>query len=47
VAAYFNAGYNYDDAVALAKLWHLATPYDAKVAGSQRLTAGQTLPIQP
>ena len=45
--AYFAAGYDYDDAVKLAKLWKLKTPYDAKVAGGKRLLAGQTLPIKP
>jgi hypothetical protein len=46
-AAFFNAGYTYDDAVALAKLWHLSEPYDAKTAASQKLAAGETLPIRP
>ncbi|HVX09321.1 hypothetical protein [Humibacter sp.] len=47
VSAYFNAGYDYDDAVQLAKMWHLATPYDAKVAGGKKLQQGETLPIEP
>lgn len=46
-AGFFNAGYTYDDAVALAKLWHLSTPYDAKTAATQKLAAGETLPIRP
>ncbi|GIF06579.1 hypothetical protein [Actinoplanes siamensis] len=47
VDAFFNAGYDYDDAVKLAKLWKLKTPYDAKVAAGKRLLAGETLPIKP
>ena len=45
--AYFNAGYDYDDAVELAKLWKKSSPYDAKVLGGKKLLAGETLPIQP
>ncbi|WIM94177.1 hypothetical protein ACTOB_006179 [Actinoplanes oblitus] len=47
VNAFFEAGYDYDDAVKLAKMWKLKTPYDAKIAGGKRLLAGQTLPIKP
>jgi len=47
VSAFFNAGYNYDDAVTLSTMWHTATPYEAKVAAGQKLQAGQTLPIKP
>jgi hypothetical protein len=36
-----------DDAVKLAKLWHLKDAYAAKVAGGEKLLAGQTLPIKP
>ena len=46
VDAFFAAGYTYDDAVALAALWKLADPYAAKVAGGEKLLAGQTLPIK-
>ncbi|GAB1640607.1 hypothetical protein [Krasilnikovia sp. MM14-A1259] len=45
--AFFGAGYGYDDAVKLAKLWHLPDPYHAKVAAGKRVLAGQTLPIKP
>ncbi|BFU44799.1 hypothetical protein [Krasilnikovia sp. MM14-A1004] len=45
--AFFAAGYTYDDAVQLAKLWHLASPSEAKVAAGKRLLAGETLPIKP
>lgn len=46
VEAFFNAGYDYADAVELAKLWH-SDPYQAKVAGGQKLLAGKKLPIKP
>jgi hypothetical protein len=45
--AYFAAGYDYNDAVALAKLWKMADPYQAKIEGGTRLLAGETLPIKP
>jgi hypothetical protein len=47
-AAYFNAGYGYDDAVKLAQIWHM--PGDigtVKAEAGRRLLAGETLPIQP
>ena len=48
LTAYFNAGYGYDDAVQLAKLWNMAgDPGQVKVAAGERLLAGQTLPIAP
>jgi hypothetical protein len=45
--AYFGAGYNYDDAVKLARLWKLADPYAAKVEGGKRLLADKKLPVKP
>jgi hypothetical protein len=45
--AYFAAGYDYNDAVALAKLWKMADPYQAKIEGGKKLLAGETLPIKP
>lgn len=45
--AFFNAGYDWDDAVELAKLWKLDDPSDAKIEGGKRLLAGQKLPIKP
>jgi hypothetical protein len=45
--AFFKAGYDYADAVTLAKLWHTAGPYEAKVLGGQKLLAGKKLPIKP
>jgi hypothetical protein len=44
---FFAAGYTYDDAVKLAKLWKLSSPSDAKIAAGKKLLAGQTLPIKP
>ncbi len=47
VAAYFAAGYTYDDAVTLGKLWNIADTYQVKTDAGQKLLAGQTLPIKP
>ncbi|MEV6346293.1 hypothetical protein [Actinoplanes sp. NPDC051851] len=47
VTAFFDAGYDYADAVKLADLWQLDTPYDAKVAAGKKIIAGETLPFQP
>jgi hypothetical protein len=47
VDAFFNKGYDVDDAIKLAKIWHLKTAYDAKVEGGKRILAGQSLPIKP
>jgi hypothetical protein len=44
--AYFNAGYDYNNAVRLAKIWHVST-YQAKLEAGKKLESGQTLPIQP
>jgi hypothetical protein len=47
VDKFFAAGYSYNDAVKLKKIWHTSTPYDAKVLGGKKLLAGQSLPIKP
>jgi hypothetical protein len=47
VNAFFNAGYTYDDALKLARLWKSADAYHAKVTGGQKLLAGETLPVKP
>jgi hypothetical protein len=47
VNAFFDAGYTYDDALSLAKMWNSADAYHAKVTGGQKLLAGETLPIKP
>jgi hypothetical protein len=47
VDAFFAAGYSYDDAVKLARLWHTSDPYQAKIAAGKKLLAGETLPIRP
>lgn len=44
---FFAAGYDHYDAIELAKLWHLKDPHSAKVAGGEKLLAGETLPIRP
>ena len=47
-AAYFAAGYGYDDAVQLAALWHTQQEIGlVKAEAGRRLLAGQTLPIPP
>ena len=47
VTAFFKAGYDYDDAVQLAKLWKKSDPYQAKIEAGKRILAGNTLPIKP
>jgi hypothetical protein len=47
VDAFFNAGYTWDDAVKLAKAWHLSDPSDAKVMGGKKIEAHQPLPFKP
>jgi len=47
VDAFFAAGYDYHDAVKLARLWKQSDPYQAKVLGGKKLLAGDTLPIRP
>jgi hypothetical protein len=47
VAAYFGAGYTYDDALTLGKMWNIADTYQVKADAGQKLLAGQTLPIKP
>jgi hypothetical protein len=47
-AAYFNAGYGYDDALKLAQIWHMQGDVGTvKAEAGRRLLAGETLPIQP
>jgi hypothetical protein len=45
--AFFFAGYTYDEAVKLAKLWKLSDPSDAKYLAGKKLLAGQQLPVKP
>jgi hypothetical protein len=46
--AYFNAGYDYDDAVALAKIWHSKGNIGSvKAAAGKKLLEGKKLPIEP
>ncbi len=46
---YFDAGYDYDDAVVLAEIWGLDTPWDAKIKAKGLLNSGEaaTIPIEP
>ena len=46
-AAYFAAGYDYNDAVALGNLWNESDPWQVKADAGQKLLDGQTLPIAP
>lgn len=46
IYAFFAAGYTYDDAVKLGRLWH-ESPYKAKSDAGKKLAAGQTLPVAP
>jgi hypothetical protein len=46
-AAFFGAGYVWDDAVKLAKAWHLADPTDAKIKAGKKIEAHQPLPFKP
>jgi hypothetical protein len=46
LTAYFDAGYDYDDAVQLATLWHVKADIgDVKAEAGRRLRAGETLPV--
>jgi hypothetical protein len=45
--AFFKAGFDYDDAVALAKFWGLGQPADAKMKAGALLLRGQQLPTVP
>jgi hypothetical protein len=47
LTAYFDAGYAWDDAVKLAKLWKLSDPSDAKIAAGKKLLAHEKLPFKP
>jgi hypothetical protein len=47
VVAFFNAGYDYNDAVTLAGIWHTADPYHAKIKGGKMIENGDALPIPP
>jgi hypothetical protein len=47
IDAFFAAGYTYDDAVSLGKLWNETDTYQIKIEAGQKLLAGQTLPIAP
>jgi hypothetical protein len=45
--AFFNAGYDYNDAVTLGQMWHESNLDQVKAEAGQKLLDGQTLPISP
>jgi hypothetical protein len=45
--AYFAAGYNYDDAVSLGKIWNESNITQIKSEAGQKLIDGDQLPVQP
>ena len=45
-AAFFTAGYDYDDALTLADFWGSADPYEAKTKAGALLAAGDPLPAK-
>jgi len=45
--AFFSAGYDYNDAVALGALWHETDLAQVKAEAGQKLLDGQKLPIAP
>lgn len=47
VEKFFEAGYGWDEAEKLAKMWKIADPSDAKAEAGKRLLAGETLPVKP
>jgi hypothetical protein len=47
VEKFLAAGYVYEDAVKLAKLWKIKEVGDAKVAAGKKLLNGEKLPIKP
>ncbi|MFC7528359.1 hypothetical protein [Actinoplanes sp. GCM10030250] len=46
-SAFWEAGYDSEDAAKLAKLWKLDDTFDAKVLAGKKLLAGEELPIKP
>jgi hypothetical protein len=47
MTAYFEAGYDYDNAVALAKLWNSSDVISVKASAGLKLLEGETLPVSP
>jgi hypothetical protein len=47
INAYFAAGYNYQDALALGRLWHKTDTVGVKTEAGRKLLNGETLPIAP
>lgn len=44
IAAFFDSGHDYDDAVALAAHWGLGEPFEAKLKAGELLRSGESLP---
>lgn len=47
VKEFFDAGYTYDDAVQLGKMWNETDLFQVKAEAGQKLLDGQSLPIGP
>jgi hypothetical protein len=47
IDAYFAAGYDYQDALALGRLWHKTDTVGVKAEAGKKLLNGETLPIAP
>ncbi|MCO1656216.1 hypothetical protein [Pseudonocardia humida] len=47
LAAFFDTGHDYDDAVALAAHWGLGEPFEAKLKAGGLLRSGEALPSVP
>jgi hypothetical protein len=47
VTAFFDAGLDYDDAIALADFWGLGEPFEAKLKAGGLLRAGEAMPSVP
>ena len=45
LTAYFDAGYDYNDAVTLGTLWHETDMTQVKTEAGQKLLDGQSLPV--
>jgi hypothetical protein len=47
IQAFVGAGYTYDDAVRLGKIWHVSDTLQVKADAGRKLINGQKLPIAP
>ena len=44
---FFATGYDYNDAVSLAKVWHESDVFSVKAQAGEKLLNGETLPVAP